>query len=334
MASDDALLVADRAGRVVEWSREAHELFGRAASETVGRPVAALLSSAWTRSDGVAGARPGGVAENAGLLVRPVTRPDGVPAWGLFRPPPDTRGGPDEIGHALLDALFTQSTIGMQVLDPDLRVLRVNIAASGMSALTGPQLVGRRLQEVVQLTDPVAADAMVRGVLASGEPVLERIVGARPPSAPEREHLYSVSVFRLQDPDGQVLGAATAVVDVSDRERARARTDPPAASSPTDATRADGRGKRPFPPAGRRGRRLVRHHSPLRRARGSHRRPRRRRRNPHHHGHGPSAYRAPHPLRARPRARRTARSSQRHRRTPRRRNAPPSRPPTRCRARS
>lgn len=220
MASDDALLVVDVSGTVLEWTQEAETAFGRAASEAVGRPVWELfpvgaMSAAenpWSRTG----------ASTEGLLVRPVVRPDGSSAWGVCRAV--SGEGEDPVGRALLRALFTLSPIGMHVLDPDLRILRVNTAAGGVSGIPASRLVGRRLDEVVRLASPEPTLAMVRGVLATGESVIDRIVGANPPSDPDREHLYEVSVFPLRDPDGQVLGVASSVVDVTEREQALSRT--------------------------------------------------------------------------------------------------------------
>ncbi|WP_406102536.1 PAS domain-containing protein [Streptomyces sp. NBC_01003] len=39
MASDDALLVVDASGTVLECTADAEEFFGRAASEAMGRPA-------------------------------------------------------------------------------------------------------------------------------------------------------------------------------------------------------------------------------------------------------------------------------------------------------
>lgn len=221
MASEDALLVVDATGVVVEWSEAARALFDRTGDETLGRPVAALLSGAW--DEGGDATRPDAPGAGAGLLVRPVKRQDGTAAWGLFRSAVAGREG-DGIGGALLEALFTLSPIGMQILDPDLRILRVNTATSDVAGLDERQLVGRRMSDVFRMTDPQGTEAMARRVLATGEPVLDRVVAVRPPTAPEHECLYSTSVFRLQSTDGHVLGAATAVVDVTDRERALSRT--------------------------------------------------------------------------------------------------------------
>lgn len=222
MASDDALLAVDPMGIVVEWSPQAESLFGIAAAEIVGGPVAALLAGAWPGRDGAAADGAEGAAAH-GFLVRPVRRPDGSTAWAAHLPQPPENAA-DGVGQALLEALFTQSPIGMQVLDPELRIQRVNTATATMSTMPASQLVGRRVRDVLSLSDPEAVDAMVRHVLETGTPAIGRLVGFRPPGDPQREHVYSVSVFRLQDAGGRVLGTATEVVDVTDRERALTRT--------------------------------------------------------------------------------------------------------------
>ncbi|MET7367819.1 SpoIIE family protein phosphatase [Streptomyces sp. NPDC005566] len=221
MASDDALLVVDVSGIVLEWTQEAEETFGRVRSEAVGRPAWELLPAAAGRAAENLWPRTGGAGAE-GLLVRPVVRQDGSTAWGVYR----ALSGEDEdpLGKALLRALFTLSPIGMQVIDPDMRILRVNTAADGMSGIPADRLVGRRLVEAVRFTSPDAITALVRGVLTTGEPAIDRMVGANPPSDPDREHLYQVSLFPLQESDGGVLGVATSVVDVTEREQALSRT--------------------------------------------------------------------------------------------------------------
>lgn len=224
MATDDVLLVVDVSGTVLEWTREAEEAFGRTRSEAVGRPVWELLAT-WTGAEAGTAAghgRPGvDRTEARGLLVRPVLRRGGSRAWGVYRAASAEDEGP--LGRALLRALFTLSPIGMQVLDPDLRILRVNTAARGLSGMSTDRVLGRRLGDAFRLTDPEAAEGMVRDVLATGEPVVGRIVGSNPPSDPEREHLYETSVFPLRDSGGRMLGAASSVVDVTEREQALAR---------------------------------------------------------------------------------------------------------------
>ncbi|WP_406390157.1 SpoIIE family protein phosphatase [Streptomyces sp. NBC_00887] len=221
MASDDALLVVDVSGTVLEWTQEAEEAFGRATPEAVGRPVWELLPA----TAGSADENPWSIVSRAGvdgLLIRPVVREDGSHAWGVYRA--ELGEDEDPLGKALLKALFTLSPVGMQIADPHLRILRVNTAGSGVSGIPAHRLVGRRLDEVFRLSSPEATVAMVRAVLTTGEPAIDRILGVNPPSDPDREHLYEVSVFPLQDPDGQVLGVASSVLDVTEREQALSRT--------------------------------------------------------------------------------------------------------------
>ncbi|MGV9267968.1 SpoIIE family protein phosphatase [Kitasatospora sp. NPDC003701] len=134
-------------------------------------------------------------------------------------------GGPaaaNDAERALLDALLTLSPVGLHVLDTELRVVRINTATPAMRGVRVEDLLGRRFTEVYHLADPVEAEAVARGVLETGVPVLDRIIRVHPRQAPEDEHLHSISAFRLADREGRALGLAISVVDVTDRERTRA----------------------------------------------------------------------------------------------------------------
>ncbi|MFE7788650.1 SpoIIE family protein phosphatase [Streptomyces sp. NPDC057460] len=130
----------------------------------------------------------------------------------------------DWVGGAILDALFTQSPVGLHVLDTELRVVRVNTATRGMRGVAVEGLLGLRFAEAyASLSAPDEVEAMLRGVLESGVPVREYLVRTRLVAEQGREGIGSVSVFRLQDPQGTVLGLAVTVVDVTEQEQARAR---------------------------------------------------------------------------------------------------------------
>lgn len=126
-----------------------------------------------------------------------------------------------ETGQALLEALLTVSPVGLHVLDTELRVVRINTATPAMRGVRAQDLLGRRLTEAYGLVDPDGMEALARGVLETGLPVLDRIVRIRPPEEPDDERFHSISAFRLADRRGRALGPAVAAVDVTDRERAR-----------------------------------------------------------------------------------------------------------------
>ncbi|MFI5634946.1 SpoIIE family protein phosphatase [Streptomyces sp. NPDC051664] len=128
------------------------------------------------------------------------------------------------VGEAILDALFTQSPVGLQVLDTELRVVRVNTATGNVRGVAVEGLVGLHFAEAYAgMSAPDEVEAMLRGVLESGVPVREYLVRIRLAAEQGREKIRSVSVFRLQDPQGTVLGVAVTVVDVTEQEQARAR---------------------------------------------------------------------------------------------------------------
>ncbi|MDX3771919.1 SpoIIE family protein phosphatase [Streptomyces sp. AK08-01B] len=138
-----------------------------------------------------------------------------------------TPGGGDTgdwVEGAILDALFTQSPVGLHVLDTQLRVVRVNTAASGMRGVPVEDVLGLHFAEAYAgLSAPDEVETMLRGVLESGVPVREYLLRTRLAAEQGRERIRSVSMFRLQDPQGTVLGLAATAVDVTEQEQARAR---------------------------------------------------------------------------------------------------------------
>ena len=60
----------------------------------------------------------------------------------------DPDGHVDQAAAAMLEALFTQSPIGLHLVDPDLRVVRVNTATPWMRAAGLEEIRGRRVRDV------------------------------------------------------------------------------------------------------------------------------------------------------------------------------------------
>lgn len=125
--------------------------------------------------------------------------------------------------QAVVDALFAQSPAGF-VFDTELRLIRVNTAARGMRGVLDTDILGRGLADIVPGFDTEALEGVLRRVLETGEPVLDAEHLGRPPADPDREHVISVSVFRLHA-EGRVLGALASAVDITERTRARERMD-------------------------------------------------------------------------------------------------------------
>lgn len=122
--------------------------------------------------------------------------------------------------HLALSAqLVSQSPIGLGMLDTDLRYVSVNPAEERMNGVPAAEHVGRHVHEVLPYLDP-SFEAVMREVLATGVPILDRYTVGRTAADPDNDHAWSISFYRLETPSGEVLGVATSSVDVTDRHRA------------------------------------------------------------------------------------------------------------------
>ncbi|CAM5676119.1 SpoIIE family protein phosphatase OS=Streptomyces cyaneofuscatus OX=66883 GN=G3I52_16800 PE=4 SV=1 [Streptomyces cyaneofuscatus] len=128
---------------------------------------------------------------------------------------------PGGLDDALLKTLFTQSAVGLLVLDPQLRLVRANSLVEGVGT---EEYIGLRFTEAFRLDDPDGSEQLLKAVLAGEGPVREHLVRGRLRRIPG-DRIFLVSAYRLDGPggpDAPALGLLSAVVDVTERER-RAR---------------------------------------------------------------------------------------------------------------
>jgi PAS domain S-box-containing protein len=130
--------------------------------------------------------------------------------------------GVEELEGLTLDALLSQSPLGLHIFDAGLRLVRINPATAAMRGRDVGELVGLPLREVFALENPDVVEALARSVLEDGRPVLERRLKAFVDSHPALARTFSVSLFRLRSQSGAVLGLAAAVVDVTELRAAEA----------------------------------------------------------------------------------------------------------------
>lgn len=211
MPDRDVLMIIAEDGRVIEWHRLAEEMFGWSAEEAVGQSVVALM-----RDSGVADRRRrGGLSDAAPVLVRPELRGASV-VWQV-------RAAADAVSRrdvAVLKAMFTQSPVGLHVLDNQLRLVRMNTGTRWLRDTPVADLLGLRFTEVYEVEHPDEEVAVAHRVLESGVPVLNRLVRAGEALGVHRRRIYSVSLVRLEGGHGDVLGLVASAVDVTERENA------------------------------------------------------------------------------------------------------------------
>lgn len=151
-------------------------------------------------------------------------------------PPPPGPEGAASLGgvavsvldHAVLDAVFRQSSVGVHVLDQELRLVRVTGAALSTRGVAEEDVLGRPAVEAYRHFGVEVKEHVLRDVLDGGTPARDVLVRGRPPQDPGRKHVYSVSLYPLftPGPDGArrpAIGLVATVTDVTSRILAEQR---------------------------------------------------------------------------------------------------------------
>ncbi|MDX3074743.1 SpoIIE family protein phosphatase [Streptomyces sp. MI02-7b] len=230
-----AAMVLDRHGRIVLWSPEAERLFGYSAADALGQNAGLLMveparlelvtelfkqvraGAVWQGVFPIVHAD-GTVRDIEFRNMRMLDEDGGVFALGLGADLGTVRRVETDMG--LSSSLVDQSPIGLAVFDTELRIVRVNEALEGMYGLSAASMLGRTMREVSPGIDAAGIETAMRTVLETGEPLLDLETVGRTYADLGRDHAWSISYYRIEDPTGRVLGLATSVADFTERHHA------------------------------------------------------------------------------------------------------------------
>lgn len=231
-----ASVVLDAEGRIVLWSPQAEELFGYSAREALGQyaarimvheehleVVVKLFADVLRTGRSWAGAFPVRHKDGSTRLVefrnmRLLDDRGDVYALGLAADQSTVRRLERDV--ALSARIVSQSPIGLAVLDTRLRYVSVNPALERIDGVSAEEHIGRRVPEVLAEVDAEAVESAARQVLETGQSLVDVFAVGRTPADPDTDHAWSVSMYRLEDAVGTVLGVAVSVVDVTEQHRA------------------------------------------------------------------------------------------------------------------
>ncbi|MGW1705252.1 SpoIIE family protein phosphatase [Streptomyces sp. NPDC002206] len=243
-----AVAVIDGDGTVLAWADGARQLLGHRAEDVVGRPAARLLASrqegtegeggsclpprahdpAWRERTGEHEHRPRVVVDvrhrdgrilRVQLEVSALTGADGERCWLLAATDMPDGDARRKAGEPAVRALLDRSPLLVAVWDARLRCVWLNQASRrtvGLPPDGRPEL----LREALRGFDLAAVEPVMRGVLASGEPVTgheARWVSPGGGRGADREVVFSSTLIRLERADGTPLGLCTISTDVTQR---------------------------------------------------------------------------------------------------------------------
>ncbi|MCH5671903.1 SpoIIE family protein phosphatase [Streptomyces gilvus] len=232
-----ASVVLNAEGRIVLWSPQAEELFGYPAKEALGQYAARIMvheqhldlvvklfADVMVTGQSWAGAFPVRRRDGSTRLVefrnmRLLDDGGDVFALGLCADRSTVRQLERDV--ALSTRMIAQSPIGLAVLDTELRYVSVNPALERLNGVPAEDHIGRRIGEVVPNLEVEALEAAVRRVLETGQPLVDQRTVGRTPAEPDEERAWSISLYRLEDAFGHVLGVAGSILDTTEEHRAR-----------------------------------------------------------------------------------------------------------------
>ncbi|MER6133216.1 SpoIIE family protein phosphatase [Streptomyces sp. NPDC001815] len=236
--ADAAVVLLDARTAVAGWTDDAEQLFGYRPAEVVGRAVADLLMPedaarlpGLTRRCGPSGTwtgllavrhRDGHPVVTTVRVVSAVESADGPPRRVALVA--DMTGAAGwHMSRTVLERMAAHSPIGIAIVDADLRFVWSNAALEQFGGGPAHQRIGKRLADIQPGLDAEALEAVMRRVLETGEAVIGYEHIGSVASAPHRDTAHAMSFTRLDDDQGNPIGAYYTVVDVSERFRARER---------------------------------------------------------------------------------------------------------------
>ena len=122
-----------------------------------------------------------------------------------------------ERGLAELESVYRSAPVGLGVLDPDLRFVRVNDRLAAMHGLPVSDHIGRTIREVA----PGLADSVepVLSRVLGGESVLDVEVRGSTPASPTEARIWSASYYPITDASGSVIAINKVAEDITERTR-------------------------------------------------------------------------------------------------------------------
>ena len=122
--------------------------------------------------------------------------------------------GTDDHGTRELKLIYRTSPMGLALFDTELRYVRISDKLAAINGGKASEIVGRTLREVVpDLADEL--EPVLRGVLDTGDPVVDGKVSGATDAAPGIERSFRHSYHAVRDNDGRIEAVSVIVDEVT-----------------------------------------------------------------------------------------------------------------------
>ena len=118
-----------------------------------------------------------------------------------------------------LEVIYRTAPVGLCVLDDELRFVRINERLAEINGVPAEEHLGRTVRDVLPaLADEV--EPLLRGVLTTGEPVVDVEITGETPAQPGVPRTWLESWYPLHDDEGRVAGINIVAQEITKRKHA------------------------------------------------------------------------------------------------------------------
>lgn len=118
-----------------------------------------------------------------------------------------------------LNGFFSNATAGLALFDRNLRYVQINDTLAKMNGVAAVEHLGKTPRQILPEIGSTL-EVVLRGVLTTGEPVLNAEVAGETPRKPGVRCYWMVSYFPIGVTDGRMTGVGVIVVETTERKRA------------------------------------------------------------------------------------------------------------------
>ena len=119
---------------------------------------------------------------------------------------------------AEIEAIYQSAPIGLNVLDRDLRFVRINERLAEINGLSVEEHLGRSVREILPgLVE--TAEHLLQNIIETGEPLMNVEIRGETPAQPGVERIWLESFLPLKNGD-QVIGISTVCEEITERKAA------------------------------------------------------------------------------------------------------------------
>jgi len=117
---------------------------------------------------------------------------------------------------AQMSRTFKDAPVGLCYFDNELRYVQINDFLAAINGLPVEEHIGKTVMEVLPEIAAAGVAKQLRRVRESGDAVTQGTITAETPAHPGEKHTYLHDYYALRSDDGEIIGVACCVVDVTD----------------------------------------------------------------------------------------------------------------------